>query len=159
MDPVGDDKPLTPRRQELYLQTSLQLEHACSLLLESEIFSWHSERLSNILLATAANDTNPHCELIVHSALLIYGRRNSAFLRSKQKWKPIFLILMDHILIEMDDDFGGNVDLSRGPGNGSGMGIPIEARLRSLAIGILYEACRVQKFNVEELRKVLQFGC
>lgn len=62
---------------------------------------------------------------------------------------------MDHILVEMDDDFGGNVDLSRGPSNASGMGIPIEARLRSLAIGILYEACRVQKFNVEELRKLL----
>ncbi|KIM25009.1 hypothetical protein M408DRAFT_75011, partial [Serendipita vermifera MAFF 305830] len=137
---------------ELYLQTSLQLEHACSMLLESEIFSWHSERLSDIILSTAANDTNPHCELIVHSALLIYGRRNPAFLRSKTKWKPIFPILMDHVLTELDDDIGGNVDLGRGPANESGMGIPIEARLRSLAIGILYEACRVQKFDEEDLR-------
>lgn len=62
---------------------------------------------------------------------------------------------MDHVLVEMDDDFGGNVDLGRGPTNTSGMGIPIEASLRSLAIGILYEACRVQKFDSEGLRKYL----
>ncbi|KAG8806904.1 hypothetical protein FRC17_004735, partial [Serendipita sp. 399] len=137
---------------QLYLQTSLQLEHACSLLLESEIFSWHSERLSEILMSVAANDTNPHCELIVHSTLLIYGRKNTAFMRSKQKWKSIFPILMDHVLVEMDDDFGGNVDLGRGAATTSGVGVPIEARLRSLAIGILYEACRVQKFDTQELQ-------
>jgi hypothetical protein len=122
------------------------------MLLESDIFSWHSERLSEIILSTAATDTNPHCELIVHSALLIYGRRNPAFLRSKSKWRPILPILMDHVLTELDDDLGGNVDLGRGPANESGMGVPIEARLRSLAIGILYEVCRVQKFDVEDLR-------
>lgn len=66
---------------------------------------------------------------------------------------------MDHVLVEMDDDFGGNVDLGRGPTNTSGMGIPIEARLRSLAIGILYEACRVQKFDFEGLRKYLWLAC
>lgn len=60
---------------------------------------------------------------------------------------------MDHVLVEMDDDFGGNVDLGRGPNNTSGLGVPIEARLRSLAIGILYEACRVQKFDAEGLRE------
>ncbi|PVG03971.1 hypothetical protein CPB86DRAFT_694417 [Serendipita vermifera] len=59
---------------------------------------------------------------------------------------------MDHVLVEMDDDFGGNVDLGRGVVTASGLGVPIEARLRSLAIGILYEACRVQKFDVDELR-------
>jgi len=145
-------EPTDAQSQERYLQTSLQLEHACSMLLESDIFSWHSERLSEIILSTAATDTNPHCELIVHSALLIYGRRNPAFLRSKVKWRPILPILMDHVLTELDDDIGDNVDLGRGPANESGMGVPIEARLRSLAIGILYEVCRVQKFDVEDLR-------
>ncbi|KAG8754364.1 hypothetical protein FRC14_005155 [Serendipita sp. 396] len=59
---------------------------------------------------------------------------------------------MDHVLVEMDDDFGGNVDLGRGLAAASGIGVPIEARLRSLAIGILYEACRVQKFDSQELQ-------
>ncbi|CCA74873.1 related to Orc3p [Serendipita indica DSM 11827] len=54
-------------------------------------------------------------------------------------------------MVEMDDDFGGNVDLGRGPALASGLGVPIEARLRSLAIGILYEACRVQKFDAQDL--------
>ena len=56
-------------------------------------------------------------------------------------------------MVEMDDDFGGNVDLGRGPALASGVGVPIEARLRSLAIGILYEACRVQKFDAQDLRE------
>lgn len=60
--------------------------------------------------------------------------------------------------MEMDDDFGGNVDLARGVVTGSGLGVPIEARLRSLAIGILYEACRVQKFDVDELRELRALG-
>ena len=59
---------------------------------------------------------------------------------------------MGHVLVEMDEDIGGTVDLSHGPSAASGLGIPIEARLRSLAIGILYEACRVQKFDISDLR-------
>lgn len=30
---------------EQYLQTSMQLEHACELLLQSELFTFHSERM------------------------------------------------------------------------------------------------------------------
>ena len=59
---------------------------------------------------------------------------------------------MGHVLVEMDEDIGGTVDLSHGPSATSGLGVPIEARLRSLAIGILYEACRVQKFDISDLR-------
>jgi hypothetical protein len=36
----------TPRcATEQYLQTSMQLEHACELLLQSELFAFHSERM------------------------------------------------------------------------------------------------------------------
>ena len=31
--------------------------------------------------------------------------------------------------------------------------IPIEAKLRSLGVKLLYEVCRVQKFSVVELRE------
>jgi hypothetical protein len=134
------------------LQTSLQLEHACTLLLDSDIFSWHSGRLSDTLINMAASNTDPHCELIVHSTLLMYGRRNPNFFHSRPKWRPILEILMGHVLVEMDEDVGGTVDLSHGPSAASGVGVPIEARLRSLAISILYEACRVQKFDMSDLR-------
>ena len=38
---------------EQYLQSPLQLEHACNMLLDSELFAFHSERM---------------CEIIVHDA-------------------------------------------------------------------------------------------
>src|SRR5258706_3936370 len=135
-----------------YLQTSLQLEHACTLLFDSDIFSWHSGRLSDMLINMAASNTDPHCELIVHSTLLIYGRRNPSFFHSRTKWRPILEILMGHVLVETHEDIGGTGDPSHGASAASGLGIPIEARLRSLAISILYEACRVQKFDISDLR-------
>lgn len=37
--------PYTEHTTEQYLQTSMQLEHACGLLLQSELFAFHSERM------------------------------------------------------------------------------------------------------------------
>lgn len=36
-------------RAELYLQSPLQLEHACDIILDSELFAFHSERMCEIL--------------------------------------------------------------------------------------------------------------
>lgn len=38
---------------ELYLQTPAQLDHACNMLLESELFAFHSERMSEMVLKDA----------------------------------------------------------------------------------------------------------
>ncbi len=38
---------------EQYLQTPIQLDHVCNLLLESELFTFHSERMSDMLLRDA----------------------------------------------------------------------------------------------------------
>lgn len=35
---------------EQYLQSPLQLEHACGLILNSELFEFHSERMCEILV-------------------------------------------------------------------------------------------------------------
>ena len=35
---------------EQYLQTPLQLDHACTLLLDSELFQFHSERMCSIIM-------------------------------------------------------------------------------------------------------------
>lgn len=40
-------------KPEQYLQTPIQLDHACNLLLESELFAFHSGRMSEILLEDA----------------------------------------------------------------------------------------------------------
>ena len=38
---------------EQYLQSPFQLEHACELLLDSELFTFHSERMCEILVDDA----------------------------------------------------------------------------------------------------------
>ena len=64
---------------------------------------------------------------------------------------------MDHVLLDIDPDiedmFVGAVGgSSSGTGRGVGTGvIPIEAKLRSLSVRLLYEVCRVQKMSLQEL--------
>ena len=60
---------------------------------------------------------------------------------------------MDHILVDIDPDVedayfgitGRSEKLAHVP-------IPIEAKLRSLGVQLLYEVCRVQKLSVQDLR-------
>ena len=44
--------PLAPAEQ--YLQSPLQLEHACGMIFDSELFAFHSERMCEILTDEAA---------------------------------------------------------------------------------------------------------
>ncbi|CCO36564.1 putative protein C24C6,10c [Rhizoctonia solani AG-1 IB] len=48
---------------------------------------------------------------------------------------------MDHVKWSVDDD-----------GYGSALGIPIEARLRLVCVRLLYEVCRVQKLDMNDLK-------
>ncbi|KAG6868209.1 hypothetical protein C0993_006182 [Termitomyces sp. T159_Od127] len=138
---------------EQYLQSPLQLEHACELLMESELFRFHSERMCEILLSEIQSQTNPHAQFIFYHVLLCYGRRKTDFFRSHKRWQPLLPLLMDHILVEIDPDVedayfgvtGASDRLTHVP-------IPIEAKLRGLGIQLLYEVCRVQKFSVQDLR-------
>ncbi|KAG6834984.1 hypothetical protein H0H93_005916 [Arthromyces matolae] len=138
---------LTLNHQEQYLQSPLQLEHACELLMESELFRFHSERMCEIL------QTDPHAQLIFYHVLLSYGRRRTDFFRAHKRWQPLLPLIMDHILVEIDPDvedtyfgvIGGSGKLAHVP-------IPIEAKLRGLGVQLLYEVCRVQKLSVQDLR-------
>ncbi|EJD42059.1 hypothetical protein AURDEDRAFT_115206 [Auricularia subglabra TFB-10046 SS5] len=129
-----------------YLQTQLQLEHACNMLLDSELFAFHSERMSHLVIDEAVSNSNPHAQLILHKTLLLYGRAHSAFLRSQPKWAPLIPLLMDHVAVDID--FDAFADLK----GANAQAVPIEARLMTLAVGILYEVCRVQKFDITGLR-------
>lgn len=60
---------------------------------------------------------------------------------------------MDHILVEIDPDIE---DTYVGTAVGrsasfSSVPIPIEAKLRSLSVKVLYEVCRVQTLNAQDL--------
>lgn len=62
---------------------------------------------------------------------------------------------MDHVLVDTDPDiedtFSGTSSMS-GPSTGwKGLAIPIEARLRSLSVRLLYEVCRSSKLSIAEL--------
>ncbi|KAI0821512.1 hypothetical protein BC629DRAFT_1435333 [Irpex lacteus] len=142
---------------EQYLQTPLQLEHSCDLLMGSELFVFHSERMSEMLLDDARTSTNPHTQLILYNILLSWGRRKEAFFRSHKRWQPLFPLLMDHIRLEFDSDVedayinGSNFGFTSAPGS-KVIAVPVEMKLRLLSVRLLYEACRVQKPTLADLR-------
>ncbi|KAG2136004.1 hypothetical protein DEU56DRAFT_363556 [Suillus clintonianus] len=143
---------------EQFLQSPMQLEHACSLLLDSELFAFHSERMCELAIEDVESKTDPHSQLILYSILLFYGRRQSNFIRSHKHWQPLIPLLMDHVLVEINPDtedvYIGAPSISSGSGSRSSMvvgHIPIEAKLRSLGVRLLYEFCRVQKLSLHDL--------
>jgi len=60
---------------------------------------------------------------------------------------------MDHVLVEIDPDVEDTYFGMAGgsTGNSASVPIPIEAKLRSLGVRLLYEVCRVQKLSVQDL--------
>ncbi|KAF8351957.1 hypothetical protein F5887DRAFT_836240, partial [Amanita rubescens] len=144
---------LSAAYHEQYLQTPLQLDHACTLLLDSELFQFHSERMCSIIMTDIQMTTDPHTQFIFFHVLLSYGQRRAPFLRNQKRWQPLLPLLMDHVLVDIDPDvedtyFGA----AGGSSSGSVVPVPIEAKLRSLSIKILYEVCRVQKLSLADLR-------
>ncbi|KAF8685041.1 hypothetical protein RHS04_00821 [Rhizoctonia solani] len=159
---------------EKYLSTNEQLDHAISLLLDSDIFAFHSDRSTEHLTSAAQKETNPHALLVLYSIFLHYGRRNPAFFGASasipsqagsttrvgvgldaltpmvpqgkrsaghKRWQGLVPLLMDHVRWTVDDD-----------GYGSALGVPIEARLRLVCVRLLYEVCRVQKLDINDLK-------
>ena len=66
---------------------------------------------------------------------------------------------MDHVRLELDPDideiYPGGASAGVPTTTTRGIAVPIEARLRLLSVGLLYEVCRVQKLYIQELRKLL----
>lgn len=134
-----------------YLQSPLQLEHACQQLLASELFKFHSQRMCKLIIEDAQFETDPHVQLILYNILLHFGRREDTFLRSYERWKPLIPLLMDHTLVDIDleNEFSNLTPGSSYVGSSrhsTVMGpVTIEAKLRCLSVQLLYEVCRVQK--------------
>jgi len=144
---------------EQFLQSPLQFEHACNLLLDSELFVFHSERMCELITEDIKANTNPHSQLVLYSILLLYGRRQNNFLRSQKRWQPLIPLLMDHVLVAIDPDvediYVGNQSMSSMSSSRMSISIgpiAIEAKLRSLGVKLLYEVCRVQKLSIQDLR-------
>jgi len=113
--------------------------------------------MCEILVDDAKANTDPHSQLILYNVLLYYGRRQANFFRSGKRWQPLIPLLMDHVLVEIDPDiedtyFGMGSHSSHATGSNVPIPIPIEAKLRSLGVRLLYEVCRVQKLAMQDLR-------
>jgi hypothetical protein len=80
---------------------------------------------------------------MIEHILLAHGRRKPAFLKSQTLWQPLIPLLMDAAYVDIDDSIT----------EFSGRGAPIEAKLRLLAIQLLYEVSRSQKLSVQDLRE------
>ncbi|KAH9474650.1 Protein dip1 [Psilocybe cubensis] len=139
---------------EQYLQSPLQLEHACGMLAGSELFEFHSERMLDIIVDDARTITDPHSAFIYYSILFYYGHHRSDFFRSHKRWQPLLPLLMDHVLVEVDPDIDDTyVGTAVGKSSSfSAVPIPIEAKLRSLCVKLLYEVCRVQTLSAQDLK-------
>ena len=62
---------------------------------------------------------------------------------------------MDHVMVEIDPDIEDTyvgTSVARGT-NFISVPIPIEAKLRSLSMRLLFEVCRVQHLSVQDLSK------
>ncbi|KIL66150.1 hypothetical protein M378DRAFT_433781 [Amanita muscaria Koide BX008] len=138
---------------EQYLQTPLQLEHACNLLLESELFQFHSDRMCDIIMGDLQMATDPHSQFVFYHVLLCHGQRRAPFFRSHKRWQPLLPLLMDHVLVDIDSDVGDTYfGITGGHNASTNVPVPIEAKLRTLCVRLLYEVCRVHKLSTADLK-------
>ena len=97
--------------------------------------------------------TDPHSQLIFYDLLLCHGCRRPEFFRSHKRWQPLLPLLMDHVLVEIDPSVEDTYFGMAGGSNATSTSVPvpIEAKLRSLGVRLLYEVCRVQKLSIQDL--------
>ncbi|KAF9059073.1 hypothetical protein BDP27DRAFT_1394691 [Rhodocollybia butyracea] len=125
-----------------YLQDPLQLDFACAMLLDSELFQSHSKRMSDIVTSEAKSNGNPDTQLIALHVLLSFGRRKPDSFRTRLRWKSLLPPLMDNVLLELElDSDVEEINLH----------VATKAKLRSLSANLLYERCRVHQMSVQDL--------
>ena len=97
---------------------------------------------------------------ILFHTLYFHGQRRVESLRNHKRWQPIIPLLMDHVLVEIDPDVE---DTFFGGGNNRNsvilhvnVPVPIEVKLRSMSVKLLYEVCKVQKLTAQDLS---EFRC
>ncbi|WVR04292.1 hypothetical protein IAU60_001292 [Kwoniella sp. DSM 27419] len=121
-----------------YLPTPDEMHHAIDILLDSELFTFHYERMVGIMMSDAQENTNPHDLYILYHMIWFYGHRHPSLFRSHRRWRKLLPTLGEMVGLDCDETFV--------------LGLPpIEARLRLPATHLMYEVCRVQKLTQEEL--------
>ncbi|WWC67593.1 uncharacterized protein I206_101503 [Kwoniella pini CBS 10737] len=122
-----------------YLSSANEIQHAVELILDSELFTFHYERMVGIIMSDAQENTNPHDLYILYHMIWYYGHRHPSLFRSHRKWRKLLPTLGEIVGLDCDEQHFE-------------MGLPpIEARLRLPATHLMYEVCRVQKLTPDEL--------
>ncbi|KAK6904097.1 hypothetical protein I203_107611 [Kwoniella mangroviensis CBS 8507] len=122
-----------------YVTSPSDIRHAIELILDSELFTFHYERMVGIIMVDAQENTNPHDLYILYHIIFYYGQKHPSLFRSHRKWRKLLPTLGEVVGLEIDEQ---NFVLGLPP---------IEARLRLPATHLMYEVCRVQKLTSEEL--------
>ncbi|WVQ97728.1 hypothetical protein IAU59_004842 [Kwoniella sp. CBS 9459] len=123
---------------DTYLPSIEVMESAISLLLDSELFTFHYDRMIGILMTDAQENTNPHDLYILYHIIWFYGHRHPSLFRSHRKWRKLLPTLGEVVGLDSEETFV--------------LGLPpIEGRLRLPATHLMYEVCRVQKLTGDEL--------
>ncbi|WVF70164.1 hypothetical protein IAT40_004952 [Kwoniella sp. CBS 6097] len=123
---------------DTYLPSIEAMQTAIDLLLDSELFTFHYDRMVGILMSDAQENTNPHDLYILYHIIWFYGHRHPSLFRSHRKWKKLLPTLGEVVGLDCEETFV--------------LGLPpIEARLRLPATHLMYEVCRVQKLTGDEL--------
>ncbi|KAH9934484.1 uncharacterized protein BXZ73DRAFT_45715 [Epithele typhae] len=137
---------------EQYLQFPSQIDHACNLILSSELFVFHSERMCELMVEDAQTNTDPHYEMILYCVILAFGRRSAALHRSQKRWRALLPLLMDHVRSDVDPETDCYSASESSLGATRSTVVPIEVKLRSLSVRLLYEVCHVQQMAQQDLR-------
>ncbi|WRT65109.1 uncharacterized protein IL334_002051 [Kwoniella shivajii] len=122
-----------------YLSSPAEIQHAIELILDSELFTFHYERMVGIIMADAQENTNPHDLYILYHIIWYYGQRHPSLFRSHRKWRKLLPTLGEVVGLDIEEQ---NFVLGLPP---------IEGRLRLPATHLMYEVCRVQKLTQDEL--------
>ena len=88
--------------------------HAIDLLLASELFTYHYERMVGIMMTDAEEvccgvdcaeiqNTNPHELYFLYHLVLHYGQRHPSLFRSHRKWRKLLPTLGEVVGLNVEE--------------------------------------------------------
>lgn len=85
---------------------------AITYLLDSELFTYHNERMVAIMMGDAQENTNPHELYIWYHMILFYGQRHPSLFRSHRRWRKLLPTLGEVVGLEYEEV---SLELGRAP--------------------------------------------
>ena len=87
----------------MYLTHPIDLLHVIGLLLESELFTFHYERMVALIMQDAQEVTAPHEAYMLYYIVLFYGQRHPSLFRSHRRWRKLLPSLGDVLARDVNE--------------------------------------------------------